>query len=477
MAAPLLPEGFEAAIGLEVHLHLRTETKMFCGCRADYFGSPPNTHVCPVCLGLPGTLPVPNKRAVEYGLALALALQSQVPERLVFHRKNYFYPDLPKNYQITQYDLPIGLGGRLPLGERAVRIKRLHLEEDAGKSLHLEDRTLLDLNRAGSPLIELVTEPDLRTPEEARLFLQRIQALVQTLGLSEASPEEGKLRADVNVSVRRKGEPLGTKVEVKNLNSFKSVQRALEYEIRRQAEVLRRGERVRQATMAFDEGSGKTFPMRTKEEEADYRYFPEPDLPPVPIPRSWVEEVRKGLPELPWEKEARYLALGLRPKDAEALAYTPDLARFYDQALALKEASPQALANWLLADLAGLLNERGVPLEKTRLSPAAFARLVRLFERGEITSRTAKDLLPELLLGEDPEALVEGRGLRVVADEEALKRVVQEVIQAMPEAARSVQEGKMKALDALVGQVMRKTRGQARPDLVRSLLLKALGVG
>ncbi len=477
MAGFFLPEGFEAAIGLEVHLHLKTESKMFCACRADYFGSPPNAHTCPVCLGLPGSLPVPNQRAVEYGLRLALALQSKVPEWLLFHRKNYFYPDLPKNYQITQYDLPIGLGGRLPFGERAIRIRRLHLEEDAGKSLHLEDRTLLDLNRAGSPLIELVTEPDLKSPEEARLFLQRIQALVQTLGLSEATPEEGKLRADVNVSVRRKGEALGTKVEIKNLNSFKSVQRALEYEIRRQTEILRRNERVRPATMAFDEGSGKTFPMRTKEEEADYRYFPEPDLPPVPIPRAWVEEVRRGLPELPWEKEARYLALGLKPKDAEVLAYTPSWARFYDQALALNEASPQALANWLLADLAGLLNDQTLPLEKTRLTPTAFARLVRLFERGEITSRTAKDLLPELLLGKDPEALVTERGLKAVADETALERVVQEVIQAMPEAARSVQEGKLKALDALVGQVMKRTRGQARPDLVRSLLMKALGVG
>lgn len=234
---------YEAVIGLEVHLHLKTRTKMFCGCRADYFGAEPNTHTCPVCLGLPGALPVPNRVAVEHGLRLALALGAEVPERLVFHRKNYFYPDLPKNYQISQYDLPLGRGGSLPLGERRVRIKRLHLEEDAGKSLHLEGRTLLDLNRAGSPLIELVTEPDLKTPEEARLFLQRIQALVQTLGISDASPEEGKLRADVNVSVRRVGEPLGTKVEIKNLNSFKSVQRALEYEIRRQTEILRRGRR------------------------------------------------------------------------------------------------------------------------------------------------------------------------------------------------------------------------------------------
>ncbi|MGQ9511128.1 MAG: Asp-tRNA(Asn)/Glu-tRNA(Gln) amidotransferase subunit GatB [Thermaceae bacterium] len=468
---------FEAVIGLEVHLHLKTQTKMFCSCRADYFGSPPNTHTCPVCLGLPGSLPVPNEQAVEYGLRLALALGSRIPERLLFHRKNYFYPDLPKNYQISQYDLPLGLGGEFPLGGRKIRIKRLHLEEDAGKSLHLEDKTLIDLNRAGSPLIELVTEPDLQTPEEARLFLQRLQALVQTLGISEASPEEGKLRADVNVSVRQKGEGLGTKVEIKNLNSFKSVQRALEYEIRRQVEILRRGERVRQATMAFDEGSGKTFPMRTKEEEADYRYFPEPDLPPVRISKEWVEEIQKTLPELPWDKESRYLSLGLRPKDAEVLAYTPPLARFYDQALALGVASPQALANWLLADLAGLLNDRGIPLEKTRLTPEAFAKLVRLFEEGRVTSRMAKDLLPELLLGKDPEELVKERGLEVVADLDALWRVVQEVIQAMPEAARSVQEGKIKAIDALVGQVMRKTRGQAKPDLVRHLLMKALGVG
>lgn len=468
---------YEAVIGLEVHLHLKTRTKAFCGCEAEYFGKEPNTHTCPVCLGLPGALPVPNRQAVEFGLRLALALGSQVPERLLFHRKNYFYPDLPKNYQISQYDLPLGQGGALPLGERSVRIKRLHLEEDAGKSLHLEGRTLLDLNRAGSPLIELVTEPDLKTPEEARLFLQRIQALVQTLGISEASPEEGKLRADVNVSVRRAGEPLGTKVEIKNLNSFKSVQRALEYEIRRQTEILRRGERVRQATMGFEEGSGKTYPMRTKEEEADYRYFPEPDLPPVPIPRSWLEEVRRSLPELPWEKAARYQALGIRAKDAEVLAYTPALARFLDQALEVGLASPQALANWLLADVAGLLNERGLSLEESNLTPEGLSRLVALFERGEITSRVAKSLLPEVLEGKDPEALVRERGLGMVADEGALRGVVEEVLRAMPEAAESVRQGKLKALDALLGQVMRKTQGQARPDLVRRLLLEALGVG
>jgi aspartyl-tRNA(Asn)/glutamyl-tRNA(Gln) amidotransferase subunit B len=468
---------FEAVIGLEVHLHLKTRTKAFCGCPADPFGAPPNAHTCPVCLGLPGALPGANQKAVEYGLRLALALGSRIPERLVFHRKNYFYPDLPKNYQISQYDLPLGQGGSLPLGERAVRIKRLHLEEDAGKSLHLEGRTLLDLNRAGSPLIELVTEPDLKTPEEARLFLQRIQALAQTLGISEASPEEGKMRADVNVSVRRLGEPLGTKVEIKNLNSFKSVHRALEYEIRRQTEILRRGERVKQATMGFEEGSGKTYPMRTKEEEADYRYFPEPDLPPVPIPQAWLEEVRRGLPELPWEKEKRYQALGIKAKDAEVLAYTPSLARFLDGALELGLASPQALANWLLADVVGLLNDRGLPLEATRLTPLALARLVALFERGEITSRVAKSLLPELLEGADPEALVRERGLGAVADEGALRGIVAEVIASMPEAVESVRQGKTKALDALVGQVMRRTQGQARPDLVRRLLQEALGVG
>ncbi|MEZ0347672.1 MAG: Asp-tRNA(Asn)/Glu-tRNA(Gln) amidotransferase subunit GatB [Thermus sp.] len=468
---------YEAVIGLEVHLHLKTRTKAFCGCQADYFGAEPNTHVCPICLGLPGTLPVPNRKAVEFGLRLALALGSRVPEKLVFHRKNYFYPDLPKNYQISQYDLPLGQGGFLPLGDKKVRIKRLHLEEDAGKSLHLEGRTLLDLNRAGSPLIELVTEPDLHSPEEARLFLQRIQALVQTLGISEASPEEGKLRADVNVSVRRAGEPLGTKVEIKNLNSFKSVQRALEYEIRRQTEILRRGERVKQATMGFEEGSGKTYPMRTKEEEADYRYFPEPDIPPIPLPPSWLEGVQANMPELPWQKEGRYRALGIKEKDAEVLAYSPALARFLDRALALGEASPQALANWLLADVAGLLNERGLSLEETRLTPEALSRLVALFERGEVTSRVAKALLPEVLEGQDPEALVRERGLGVVADEGALKGVVAEVIAAMPEAVESVRQGKLKALDALVGQVMKRTKGQARPDLVRRLLQEALGVG
>jgi aspartyl-tRNA(Asn)/glutamyl-tRNA(Gln) amidotransferase subunit B len=282
---------WEATIGLEIHLQLNTRTKMFCGCQADTFGAEPNRHICPVCLGLPGSLPVPNRQAVEFAIRLALALHCEVAHELRFDRKNYFYPDMPKNYQISQYQLPLGRGGSLDVGGR-VRIRRLHLEEDAGKSIHPPGSpyALIDLNRAGVPLIELVTEPDLTSPEQARLFLQHIQAIAQSLEISEASPEEGKLRADVNVSLHRPGEPLGTKVEIKNLNSFRSVQRALEYEIRRQTELLRQGRKIEQATLGFDEGSGKTYPMRLKEEEADYRYFPEPDLPPVVLGADWIQE-------------------------------------------------------------------------------------------------------------------------------------------------------------------------------------------
>ena len=466
---------YAPVIGLEVHLHLKTRTKMFCGCTLAY-GDPPNTHVCPVCLGLPGSLPTVNREAVEKGLMLALALHAEIPPLTQFHRKNYFYPDLPKNYQISQYDRPIGSGGFLEVGGRRIGIKRIHLEEDAGKSLHPDgDRTLVDLNRAGAPLVELVTEPEIESPEEAREFLVRLQAIARALGVSDASPEEGKMRADVNVSLRREDGELGTKVEIKNLNSFKSVQRALEYEIRRQERILRTGGRVVQATLGFDEGGGKTFVMRTKETESDYRYFPEPDLPPFRVEKAWLDALRARLPELPDQRARRYVEAGVRAYDAEILAYDLELAPFFDEAMK-SGADPQKLANWLNADVRGYLTQRGVAIGETGLTPANLAKLVRLVEGGTITGRVAKEILPEVMAGADPERLVEEKGLKAVTDEGALRELVAKVIAENPQVVEQIRAGKTKAINALLGQVMRATRGTAPPELVRRLLEEAIGV-
>ncbi|WP_456411554.1 Asp-tRNA(Asn)/Glu-tRNA(Gln) amidotransferase subunit GatB [Oceanithermus sp.] len=468
---------YEPVIGLEVHLHLKTKTKMFCSCSADYFGAPPNTHVCPVCLGLPGVLPVPNAQAVEYGIMFALALGCEVPEWTQFHRKHYFYPDMPKNYQISQYDRPIGARGSLEVAGERIGITRVHLEEDAGKSLHPTgaDHTLLDFNRAGSPLIELVTEPDIKSPEQARLFLNHLRAIAQTLGISDANPEEGKMRADVNVSVRRPGEPLGTKVEIKNLNSFRSVQRALEYEIERQTKILKKGGKIEQATLGWDENAGRTYLMRTKEGEADYRYMPEPDIPMLHVTEEWLERVRAAMPELPAEKKKRYQEAGVKDYDAEILAYDRELSGLFDAALAAG-APAQALANWLNADVRGLLAASEKAVAETGLTPEHLATLVKLADEGKITSRVAKELLPEVMAGADPARLVKERGLEAVSDEGELAKIVDEVIAANPAVVEQIKGGKTKAINALLGQVMKATRGTARPDLVRKLLAEKIGV-
>ena len=469
---------FEAVVGLEVHLHLKTKSKMFCGCDASYFGDAPNTHVCPVCLGLPGVLPVVNAQAIDYGILFGLALNCHIAPWTQFHRKSYYYPDMPKNYQISQYDLPIAEHGYLEVEGARVRIKRIHLEEDAAKSTHPEGAaySLIDLNRAGSPLIEMVTEPDIRSPEQARVFLSHIRAIAQTLGVSDANPEEGKMRADVNVSVRRVGEPLGTKVEIKNLNSFRSVARALEYEIRRQQEILRSGRKVEQATLGWDEAAGKTYLMRLKEGEADYRYFPDPDLPPIVVDEAWLERLRAALPELPAQKYARYVELGVRPYDAEILAYNTSLARFFDQALAHHQGNPQTLANLLNADIAGYLNERQIEVHQTALRPEHLARLAGLFEQREITNRVLSQLLSEVMQGADPLRLVDERGLRSVSDEGSLRPIVERVVAANPGVVEQVKGGNLKAANALVGPIMKETRGTAKADVVKKILGEMLGV-
>lgn len=469
---------FEAAVGLEVHLHLKTKSKMFCGCDASYFGDAPNTHTCPICLGLPGVLPSVNAQAVDYGILFGLALNCQIAPWTHFHRKSYYYPDMPKNYQTSQYDLPIAEHGYLEVEGQTVRIKRVHLEEDAAKSTHPEGTpySLIDLNRAGSPLIEMVTEPDIHSPEQARVFLSHIRSIAQTLGVSDANPEEGKMRADVNVSIRRPGEPLGIKVEIKNLNSFRSVARALEYEIKRQQEILRSGRKVEQATLGWDEPAGKTYLMRLKEGEADYRYFPDPDLPPIVVDETWLSRIRADLPELPAQKYTRYVGSGLRAYDAEILAYNTSLARFFDQTLAHYQGNPQTVANLLNADVAGHLNERQLEVQQTALKPENLARLAGLFERREITNRVLSQLLPEVMEGADPLQLVEERGLRSVSDEGSLRPLVERVVAANPSVVEQVKGGNLKAANALLGPIMKETKGTAKADVIKKMLSEMLGV-
>ena len=469
---------FEPVIGLEIHLALSTKSKLFCGCANDSVNAKPNTHTCPVCLGLPGSLPTINREAVEKSIMFSLALSCEVPENTQFHRKNYYYPDAPKNYQISQYDRPIGSRGHvdLPSGRR-IGVTRCHLEEDAGKSVHpaYADYSLVDLNRAGTPLIEMVTEPDLRDPEEARDFLNHVRAVAQALGISDANPEEGKMRADVNVSVRRTGEGFGTKVEVKNLNSFRSVQRSLEFEIARQSRLLEDGERVVQSTRGWNEGGQKTYLMRTKEGEADYRYFPEPDLPPMFISQAWLGEVRGKTPELPAAKLARYLSLGVRDYDSRLIAFDVAAARFFDASVEHYGGAPQTLANWLNGDVAGWLNAQGVSIGASGLTPEHLVSLVQLIDAGTISGKTAKDILSDVMRGGNPDEIVEARGLEQMTDTGAVEQIVDEVIATNPKVAEQVTENP-KAINALLGKVMKETKGKANPETVRNLLSEKLGL-
>ncbi|WP_293913675.1 Asp-tRNA(Asn)/Glu-tRNA(Gln) amidotransferase subunit GatB [Deinococcus sp.] len=467
---------YQPVIGLEVHLHLRTRTKIFSACSTEYFGKEPNSYIDPFTLGLPGTLPTLNREAVRLAIMFGLALECDVAGFTQFHRKNYFYPDAPKNFQLSQYDRPIARNGRLELGGQTIRIARAHLEDDAGKLMHptYAPYSLLDLNRAGMPLIEMVTEADLSTPEQARDFLVQIRAIAQSLGVSEANPEEGQMRCDVNVSLHRPGEPWGTKVEVKNLNSFRSVQRSLEYEIARQTRLLAAGGAVSQDTMGWDDGGQKTFVMRTKEGEADYRYFPEPDLPPLNITPEMIAAVRETMPELPAQKRERYLALGIR--EAEALSLDAGLSRFLDRGLEGAPVDAQKLSNWLLTEVAGYLAAREQKLEASPLEPAHLANLVRLIDAGTISGKMAKDLLPGVMDGHDPAVLVRERGLAVLSDTGAIEAAIDAALLADPATVQKVRGGNAKASNALFGPVMKALGGQARPDVVRELLNKKLGV-
>ncbi|MBO8142843.1 MAG: Asp-tRNA(Asn)/Glu-tRNA(Gln) amidotransferase subunit GatB [Firmicutes bacterium] len=476
---------FEIVIGLEIHAELATESKVFCGC-ATAFGAAPNTLVCPVCLGLPGSLPVVNRRAVEYAVKAGLALNCEIAPFSKFDRKNYFYPDLPKAYQISQYDLPLGRDGwvEFEAGDeiKRVGIARVHLEEEAGKSVHSGERllgseySLIDYNRGGIPLIEIVTKPDLRSPLDARLFLEQLRAILHYIGVSDVKMEEGSLRCDANISLRPAGsDELGAKTEVKNLNSFRSLERALAYEAERQREMLLRGEPVGGDTRHWDETRGVTVAMRTKEEAHDYRYFPDPDLVPVVVDAAWVDRLRKELPELPRARRDRFVAqYGLPRYDAEVLTGSKELADFFE-ACAARYGKPKAVSNWIMGEFLRLLKAEGKEVKDVSLSPAAVAKLLELIDQGVLSGSAAKEVFEEMFrTGREPQDIVRERGLEQISDEQALLPVVDAVIEANPKAVETVRGGEMKAIGFLVGQVMKQTRGKANPKLVQNLLRQRL---
>ena len=482
-----MADEYETVIGLECHVELSTDTKMFCGCR-NVFGAPPNSNVCPVCLGLPGSLPVPNEMAIESIVRIGLALGSTIAPDSLFHRKNYFYPDMPKDYQISQYDLPVCVGGRLEIevdGERrTIGVTRVHMEEDTGKTTHVgaggrigrAEYALVDYNRAGVPLVECVSEPDLRSAEEARAYLTELRATLEALDVSDVRMEEGSLRCDANISTRRAGETkLGTKVEIKNLNSVRSLERALRYEEDRQRTALERGEPLVQETRHFDEETGATHTLRSKEEAFDYRYFPEPDLPPLEPDRAWVKGLEAELPELPAARRDRYVAgLGLRPEQARILAGSPSTATFFEATVALG-ADPASAANWITQDLAGLVNTARIELDAARVTPRHVADLVALVADQTISATGAKQVLEEAFeTGDTAGAIVERRGLRQVVDPAALEAWVDEAIAENPGPVEQFRGGKEGALNAVLGQVMKKSRGSANPKAVRELLLQRL---
>jgi aspartyl-tRNA(Asn)/glutamyl-tRNA(Gln) amidotransferase subunit B len=473
---------FEPVIGLEIHAQLLTETKIFCGCRTT-FGAPPNTLVCPVCLGLPGALPVLNRRAVAMAVKAALALDCTIHETSVFARKNYFYPDLPKGYQISQYDRPLATGGRLQAGGARVGITRIHLEEDAGKSLHHgfadSDRaTHLDFNRSGVPLIEIVTEPDLRSAGDAADCFARLREILVALGVNDGNMEEGSLRCDANVSVRRIGAPeFGTKTEVKNVNSFRYLQKALEFEIERHQAVLAGGGRVVQETRLWNSDTGETMSMRSKEEAHDYRYFPEPDLPPLVVGRAWVDEVASEMPELPEERKRRFMAAyGLSEYDADLLVRLMAGAASYFEALVRGGIAPKAASNWIQGEVRRKLKDLGTDdMARVPLAPAALAELIDLADRGVISSTVAKDVFEKMWAsGRGARAIVDAEGLAQIGDEAALQAVVDEVIARNPDAVAQLRAGKTNTLGFLVGQVMQATRGKANPKTVNELIRRAL---
>ncbi|MBA2442422.1 MAG: Asp-tRNA(Asn)/Glu-tRNA(Gln) amidotransferase subunit GatB [Rubrobacter sp.] len=475
---------YRPVIGLEFHVHLATRTKMFCGCRVTY-GEEPNTHTCPVCLGHPGALPVANERAIELGVMAGLALNCEVHPRAVYARKNYFYPDLPKGYQITQYDEPICTGGYIDVqtseGPVRVGITRLHLEEDAAKNVHAGESgrmhgstgSYIDYNRGGTPLMEIVTEPDIDSPEVARATANQLKAILQSVGVSECDMEKGQLRCDANVSVREPDGSFGTKTELKNMNSFRFVERGLARELERQTELLENAERVGQSTMHYDPATDEVHELRSKEFAHDYRYFPEPDLLPVELNEAWVREIKSRLPELPEEMRDRFVGqYGLSSYDAGVLTADRELAAYYEAVAA--EVDPKQAANWITGDLQALLNEAGVEVSESRVTPEKMAGIVRLVSEGTVSRAAAKDLLGRVFeSGDSPAEVVEREGLAQMGGDE-LGGVVDRVVSENPDEAERVRGGDKKVVGFLVGQVMKATRGSADGGRAREVLLEKL---
>ena len=478
---------YEPVVGLEVHVQLKTKSKLFCSCSTE-FGAEPNQNTCPVCLGLPGSLPVLNETALDLAIRVGLALESEISKRIQFDRKNYFYPDLPKAYQISQYQMPVCRNGHLTmelkkksheLVQKKVRINRAHLEEDAGKLLHegIRDASWVDYNRGGIPLLEIVSEPDLGSPEEAFEYLVGLKAILQYLAVSDCNMEEGSLRCDANISVRKKGDTkLGTKVEIKNMNSFRAVQKALAFEFQRQSEVVEKGERLVQETRLWDEATGETVSMRSKEFAHDYRYFPEPDLVPFSVSAEHIADLKASLPELPRARYERFRnQYGLSAYDAHVLTSEKALADYFESCVR-ESVSAKLASNWIQSELLGELNQRKLGLEGSPVTPKALAGLIRLIEQGTISGKIAKEVLPLMLeTTQSAEAIVKERGWIQVIDITLLEEIADHVIQANPKPAGDVRAGKKQALGFLVGQVMKETKGKANPKLINEILEKRLG--
>jgi aspartyl-tRNA(Asn)/glutamyl-tRNA(Gln) amidotransferase subunit B len=472
---------YEAVIGLEVHAQMLTETKVFCGCPTR-FGAEPNTQTCPVCIGMPGVLPVFNRKALEFAIRTGLAMNCAISSYSRFARKNYFYPDLPKGYQISQYELPVCEHGSIGIAvdgeEKRVGITRVHMEEDAGKNIHEEGTgySLVDLNRTGVPLMEIVSEPDMRSPQEAVAYMKKLRAILRYIGVCDGNMEQGSLRCDANVSVRPEGqEALGVKVEVKNINSFRFVERALDYEIKRQIKVLEGGGSLVQETRLWDASRGVTTSMRTKEEAHDYRYFPEPDLVPITVDRKWVEGIRASLPELPDARRDRFVYdYGLPGQDADILTSERALAEWFEEAVKLG-GKPKAVANWMMGELMRLLNETNTPIEDCPLKSIELVNMLKLIDDGIISGKIAKTVFEEMFrTGKDAQAVVREKGLVQITDEEAIAKAVEEVISASPGEAERYRAGEEKLMGFFIGQVMKLTKGKANPKVVNELLRERL---
>ena len=480
----------EVVIGLEIHIQLMTKAKMFCHCSTDYIGKEPNTNTCPVCLGLPGSLPVLNKKVLEFAIRTAVALNCKINQISRFHRKNYFYPDLPKAYQISQYDIPLGINGYMEISlpeskeKHWIGITRVHIEEDAGKLVHegniaSSSYSLVDYNRCGIPLVEIVTEPDLRSPEEARIFLVKLRSIVQHLGVCDGNMEEGSMRCDANVSLRdAKTGALGTKAEIKNMNSFKAVKKALQFEVNRQKKLLDEGEKIIQETRHWDESNNVTVSMRSKEEAHDYRYFPEPDLLPIKADVKMIDKIRKSLPELPEARKERFIKNYQIPEyDAEILTSTKSTGDYYEKATSLYH-NGKVLSNWIMGELNRHLNEEKLEIEDSPISPEKLTGLLKLIDEGIISGKMAKDVFEKMCkTGKDASQIVKKSGITQITDENELFEVIDRVIKENPRSVDDFKEGKEKALNYLVGQVMRYTKGRAKPDFVFNALKQRIKKG